>query len=92
MNKPKPDNPWWETAILAGSFLVVWAWFLARQIAQRAPGGQLNVIWQVPLIIALAALVVVTVRRLQRVKQAFRDAQQPRPPTLFPPVNGHKKG
>jgi type VI protein secretion system component VasK len=64
--------PKWETAILVGSFVLVWAWFIARQRAlgaeeALAPG------WNIALLVAVALLVWVFVRRLTRVVRALRE-------------------
>ena len=70
MNKRKRANPLWETIVLVGSFVLLWAWFIASQSA-RAAQEPLSPIWQVVLGIALLVLVVITGRRLSRVKRAF---------------------
>jgi hypothetical protein len=31
MEQPHRDNPVWETIVIGVSFLVLWAWMLARQ-------------------------------------------------------------
>lgn len=76
MQEPKNITPWWETAIMIGSFIMLWVWFLARQAAYKSPTGQFSLFWQVPLIIALVALVVVTVRRAKRVQRALRGEDE----------------
>ncbi|MBV9866353.1 MAG: hypothetical protein JO316_13455 [Abitibacteriaceae bacterium] len=90
MNQPKSNVPWWETAVLIGSFILLWVWFLARQAAYKSPTGQLSILWQIPLIISLVALVIVTVRRVKRVQRALRgEDEDGNPlPTAFPRFGG----
>lgn len=70
---PKPDNPSrLETVILAVSFLLLWAWYLARQGVYRA-GGQPSIWLSLPLVFLFAALVWVFTRRLRRVVRAMKE-------------------
>ena len=93
MNNPESSTPWWETAIMAGSFVLIWVWYLARQAAYRSPNGSFSILWQVPLIVALVALIVVTVRRVKRVQRALRgdDEVHGQFPVGFTSVNGNRK-
>lgn len=72
MKNAKKAVPRWETAVLAASFALVWAWFLARQAAYRG-GAELSVVWNAILLLAVAALVAVLVRRLKRALAALRE-------------------
>ena len=92
MNKPNRDYPLWETLVMVASFVMLWAWLIARQSA-RTSGGQLWPGWTVLQVMALIALVVITVRRLARVRRSLRgedndNDNHPRP-SQFPPLNGH---
>jgi membrane protein implicated in regulation of membrane protease activity len=71
----KNSNPLWETLVMIGSFLLLWAWFLARSAAQRA-NAPLQLYWQGALVVALLALVYVTVRRIRRVQRALRGEDE----------------
>ena len=64
--KLETKTPWWETATLAVSFALVWAWFLARD-------SKLTAVWNAVLLLAVVALVVVLVRRVRRTIAALRD-------------------
>ena len=101
MNKPKRANPLWETIVLFASFVLLWVWFLASQNA-RAAQEPLSPIWQVVLGAALLVLVVVTARRISRVKRAFsgedeeddngNESPAGAPPMPFmPPTNNRRK-
>ena len=59
-------TPWWETAVLVGSFGLVWAWFLAR-------GTKSATVWNAVLLLAVAALILVFVRRMRRIIAALRE-------------------
>jgi type VI protein secretion system component VasK len=92
MDNPKRNHPLWETLVIAGSFILLWVWFLLRQVGLRT-GTPMWRGWQALLAIALVALVVITVRRLQRVQRSFRgsDDEKSTTPWKFPPPNGHSK-
>lgn len=92
MNEPKRNHPLWETVVMAASFAMLWAWFLARQSASRTetdlwPG------WTALQLIALAALVLVLVRRMIRVRDAMREnsklPNRPHFPFMPGPMNGN---
>jgi hypothetical protein len=77
---------------MAGSFILIWVWFLARQSAQRTdsalwPG------WAVLLWISVALLAIIMVRRILRVRRALRGEDENVHPVtnLFPPVNDRAK-
>ena len=92
MNPSKGRQPLWETAVMAGSFILLWAWFLARQSSLRTPEGRLWPGWHVALGIALIALIVITVRRVQRLRRALRGEDDDNGmPSPFPPLNGHTR-
>lgn len=54
------------------SFVLVWVWFIARQRASQAEDA-LPVVWNAALLVALALLVWIFVRRLARVVKALRE-------------------
>ncbi len=81
-NKPKRDHPLWETVVMAGSFVLLWAWFIARQMALRTPGTKMWPGWTVLQIAAVVVLVIVMVRRMARVRRALREGSQL--PNQFP--------
>lgn len=86
---PKPDNPSrLETVILLVSFLLLWAWFLARQSVYRT-GGQPSMWLSLPLVLLFAALVWVFTRRLRRVIRAMKEQKIGigRAPTVRPGQN-----
>lgn len=60
-----------ETLIIAGSFVAVWIYFIARIWAGRAQ-VTLSPFWQVLLLPALVLLVIIFVKRLRRVARALR--------------------
>jgi Na+-transporting NADH:ubiquinone oxidoreductase subunit NqrE len=62
---------------MAGSFVLIWMYFLARQGALRA-GSELSFGWNVALLAVVAALIVVFVRRLKRTLASLRDADPAR--------------
>jgi len=71
--EPKPSNPSrLETVILAISFFLLWAWWLARQNVYRA-GGEPTLWMSLPLVVVLAALAWVFARRLRRVVAAMKE-------------------
>lgn len=74
--KPKREHPLWETIVMAGSFVLLWAWFLARQVSLRAPGTKMWPGWTVLQVAAVVVLVVVLVRRMARVRRALREGSQ----------------
>jgi len=78
---------------MAGSFILLWVWFLARQAALKTPGGQLWWGWHALLLLALVAMIVITVRRVKRVQQAMNPGKQENHgfPMPYPPVNGRPK-
>jgi hypothetical protein len=92
MNEPKRNHPLWETVVMAASFAMLWAWFLARQSASRT-GTDLWPGWTALQLIALAALVVVLVRRMIRVRNAMRENSKlpnhPQFPFMPGPMNGN---
>ena len=90
-------TPRWETAVMFLSFLALWAWWLARQAQGRLAGGltehPLSLAWNGLLLVSLAVLVVVFVRRMSRVQTALREnLQQARSPLGVPPDRSHSGG
>jgi hypothetical protein len=65
------STPRWETAVMLGSFLLIWAYFLARHAALKG-GDPLHLAWNVALILAVVALVVVFIKRLKRTLDLLR--------------------
>jgi len=92
MNERKNSSPLWETIVMAGSFILIWAWFLSRQSAQRT-GSTLWPGWTALLWLSVALLAVIMVRRILRVRRALRgeDESVPVVTNLYPPVNGRAK-
>ncbi|PQV65145.1 hypothetical protein B1R32_102153 [Abditibacterium utsteinense] len=77
VNSPETEKtPRWETVAMVLSFALVWAYFLVFQSARR---GNLSPHfgWNVALLLAVGALVVIFVRRLKRILAAL-DAQNKR--------------
>ena len=64
--------PRWETWAMALSFVALWTWFMAYLSASR-PGGSLSVLWQVPLVISLAVLIWIFVRRMKRALAGLKE-------------------
>ena len=54
------------------SFVLLWAWFLARQSALKA-SVPMALDWNIALGISLLAMIIITVRRLQRFKRALDE-------------------
>ena len=83
MNIPPPHPPphehqpppRWETAVIGGSFLLLWAWWLARQAALRAGEAQ-PLWWQGILVFSLLALLFVLGRRIRRAVRALRGEDE----------------
>ena len=74
-NGAEPANvrpPWWETAIMVGSFVALWVWYLLRQSAYRAeqPPSPLG---SLLLVAALPLLLWVFTRRMQRVLKTLHE-------------------
>lgn len=63
--------PRWETWTMALSFVALWAWFLAHQNAARA-GEPLALAWQIPLLVSVALLIWIFVRRTKRAMQGIK--------------------
>ena len=57
--------PRWETWAMAASFAALWAWFMAYLGASRT-GGSVALWWQIPLVVSLAVLIWIFVRRTKR--------------------------
>ena len=76
IDKPKREHPLWETVVMALSFVLLWAWFLARQAALRAPTTTMWPGWTALQILAIVALVIVMVRRMARVRRALREGSR----------------
>jgi len=74
-DEPRKATPWWETLVIAGSFLLLWAWWLARQAALRANETP-SFWWQAVMGLALLALLFVMARRTQRVVRALRGQDE----------------
>jgi hypothetical protein len=82
-NPKQLDNPLWETVAMAGSFVMLWAWMLARMAAtQRAAQSRvadpstayfLSPLWTVVQIAAVAILLVILVRRVKRARKAMQE-------------------
>ena len=72
----------WETLTLIVSFVLLWAWFLTYK--STPPRETLAPYWKVLLGLSIAALVLVLVRRIKRVSDAFKenDARPPMPPGM----------
>jgi cytochrome bd-type quinol oxidase subunit 2 len=70
--KDSKGVPKWETAVLFFSFVLIWAWFLARQSALRNEES-LHRAWTAALLLAVVALVVIFVRRTKRTLAALRE-------------------
>ena len=85
---PQERVPWWETAVMVGSFVLLWVWFVARQLAYKTPEGRMWPGWHVLLLLSLVALVVITMRRVKRVQRALRGDQANRFPPHLPHSNG----
>ena len=64
--------PRWETWTLALSFVVLWAWFLARIVAGRA-GQTPAQWWQIPLFVSLGLLIWIFVRRMKRALTGLKE-------------------
>ena len=80
----KRSTPLWETLVLIGSFVLLWGWFLAQKSADRA-NVPLPMLWHLALVLALAALVVVTVRRVKRLGRALRgEDDEGQIPPMYP--------
>ena len=82
----------WETLTMIVSFVLLWAWFLASKATP--PRAEMAPYWKVLLGLSIAALVLVLVRRMKRVSQAFKDnaTRASMPPGMpFPADRAPKK-
>lgn len=90
-------TPFWETAVLAGSFVLLWVWFIAYKGAERAHAS-LPLWWHFFLAVAIGLLLFVMVRRIQRLQRALHgdDAEgepmMPFYPPFGPPPAGPPPG
>lgn len=77
----------WETLTMIVSFVLLWAWFLAYKATP--PRATLAPYWKVLLGLSIAALLLVLVRRMKRVSQAFKDnaSRPPLPPGMPLPTD-----
>ncbi len=57
---------------MVASFVLLWAWFLARQSALKA-NVPMAMVWNFALGISLLVMIIITVRRLQRFKRALDE-------------------
>lgn len=69
------STPRWETAVMAGSFLLIWAYFLARQ---GSAGMPLHFAWNGALALAVVALIAIFVRRLKRTLALLKNSDSAR--------------
>lgn len=84
MKKPAPienlpenaKHPWWETLILVVSFVLLWLWMLGRYSARLPVSAPVGPLWTAIQVAALAALVWVFLRRLNRVKRALKQTME----------------
>ena len=60
-----PAVPRWETVVMILSFVGLWVWFGARQIA-LGRGEPFSALWQIPLAASLGVLIWIFVRRTRR--------------------------
>ena len=65
-------TPRWETWTMAGSFVVLWVWFIARQLAYRN-NDAFSPLWQIPLFISLGLLIWIFIRRMRRTLSALKE-------------------
>ncbi len=82
MNEPfnsEPDEktPRWETVAMIGSFVLVWAYFLAFGNAQAAK-MTLHFGWKIALLAAVGVLIWVFIRRLRRILAALNGQNKRR--------------
>ena len=92
MNERKSGNPLWENLVMAGSFILIWVWFLVYQSARRT-GSTLWPGWAVLLWLTVAILAIIMVRRILRLRRALRGEDENVHPVthLYPPLNGRAK-
>jgi uncharacterized membrane-anchored protein len=76
-------TPLWETLAMIAAFVLLWLWFGARSSALKA-NVDLDKSWTAALLVALAAMAFITVRRVQRFKRALEEssAQTQRGPAM----------
>ena len=70
--EPTTKTPLWETLAMVGSFVLLWAWFLAHQSALKA-NVPLALAWNIALGISLLVMIWITVRRMRRFKRALDE-------------------
>jgi ABC-type phosphate transport system permease subunit len=71
----KSSTPFWETAILGGSFVLLWVWFLSFKNAERA-NEILPLWWHALLLLAVVLLIWVFARRIKRLQRALRGEDE----------------
>ena len=57
---------------MALSFVALWIWFLARQMAFRA-GNAPSELWQIPLVLSVVLLVWIFIRRMKRALAGLKE-------------------
>ena len=70
-------TPRWETWTMASSFVVLWVWFIARQLAYRN-NEVFSQLWQIPLFISLGLLIWVFIRRMRRALAGLKEVHPAR--------------
>jgi hypothetical protein len=82
----KRETPVWETAIMVGSFVLLWAWFIAYKGSLRT-NVPLPLWWHFFLLAAVGLLIFVMVRRINRLKEALRGGDNDGQP-IYPMFGG----
>ncbi len=76
--KTQPNGaPRWETWAMALSFAALWAWFMAYLSASRT-GESPSAWWQIPLVVSLAVLIWIFVRRMKRALAGLKEVHPAR--------------
>jgi len=88
MHAMKSEKYSWETIGIATSFIAVWIYFLVWIWAGRSQ-IELSPFWQLLLLPALVAMLIVFVRRMKRVLGAIRGKDTNMPPHPYV-SNRHK--
>lgn len=68
-------TPLWETCVLIGSFVLLWAWFIAYKVAEGA-NEALPLWWHFFLLVAVGLLVFVMLRRIKRLQRALHGDEE----------------
>jgi len=72
----KSSHPLWETLVMIGSFILLWAWLLQRVSTRLPQSASVGTTWTVIQLLSITALIWVFVRRMSRVRRAMKEVEK----------------